>query len=337
MGLSINSYSFFIAILGLYMAFYQSDYSFIVSLDFGNSFSGTCCAITPRLSSKQSRASEYPEFLHVNNWPEQYEFQRKTPSIIAYDRNLHLLHWGMTAFNLRKNGQLKDDQRIVEKFKFGLPTSIAQKGAFRPAGNTSINQLINMRAAIDFFREIMDHTVANLLNDEKENIRFVITVPEQWNDAQKSLMRFVAIEAGLISEDDFEQRLLIINESLAALLYCERNTNIDGKKYNDKKNEFMLKNDKYMICDAGGATVSIAVFEAAQHNNDNFRRCQLTAGIEYNCGSAFLDLKMKEALLNICFGADKEAWKDNNSKKEALELLITPLVEQFRLSKVLKS
>ncbi|KAI7891298.1 uncharacterized protein EV154DRAFT_420532, partial [Mucor mucedo] len=284
--------------------------------DFGTTFSGACYAITGRLSTKE---------------PKQNNLQQKIPSIIVCDRNFHLLLWGMSALNFTKSGQVKDGHRVLEKFKLQLPSSIAQKGAFRRTGNTSQLELLCLRATIDYFREIFDHTVnvmqnGNIVQDfkiEKDDIRFVITVPIQWNDVQKSLMRLIAIEAGLISKYDNENRLKIISESSAALLYCERKP--------DARYGIMSEGEKYMICDAGGGTVSIAVFEVPKQGdknyNDSFRRCQLTAASLKRCGSAYLDLKMKEILLDICFGADKELWKDNKLIREELESYIAPLTD----------
>ncbi|KAI7891303.1 uncharacterized protein EV154DRAFT_464359 [Mucor mucedo] len=298
--------------------------------DFGTTFSGSCYAITGRLSTKE---------------PKQNDLQHKTPSIIVCDRNFHLLHWGMSALNFIKSGQVKDTHRVFEKFKLQLPSSIAQKGAFRRSGNTSELELLSLRATIDYFREFFDYTVKHMQNVlittglkvDKADIRFVITVPTQWNDVQKSLMRLIAIEASLISKNDNENRLKIINESSAALLYCERKPDVIKRQTNGTKDGIMSEGDMYMICDAGGETVSIAVFEVPkqrdQGDKESFRRCQITAEIRKNCGSVYLDLKMKEVLLDICFGADKESWKNNKSKREELETLLTPLTDQFLVDK----
>ncbi|KAI7875538.1 uncharacterized protein EV154DRAFT_76286 [Mucor mucedo] len=329
------------------MAFRYDHYGLIVSIDFGTTFSGTCYAITGKMSPKELRETIYPSIIHVTDWPKQNNLQHKTPSINIYDRNFHLLHWGMSALNFIKSGQVKDGHRVIEKFKLQLPSSIAQKGAIHQTGNTSQHELLNMRATIDYFREIFDHTVNAMQNAtmvqnvkiEKEDIRFVITVPAQWNDVQRAIMRNVAKEAGLISEEDHENRLLVINESLAATLYCERKPDAKKVKEGSAKNGLMGKDDKYMICDAGGGTVDLAVFESTgsgnEQDNDSFRRCQLTADSGKKCGSVYLDLKMKEVLMDICFGADKESWKDNKLKMEELESHIAPLTDQFLVDKTI--
>ncbi|KAG2196290.1 hypothetical protein INT47_012512 [Mucor saturninus] len=331
------------------MDFQYSNFDLIVSLDFGNSFSGTCYALTGNLSPKELREKPYPSIIHVTDWPKQNDLQHKTPTINVYNRNFHLLHWGMSAFNFIQSGLLTDDQQIVERFKFNLPTSISQTGAFLPTGTTSIEQLLNMRATIDYLRETFDSTlnamrnsgitVANLDSMEmvKKKVRFVITVPGQWNDIQRELMRIIAIEAGLISKDDHEKRLLMINESLAASLYCERKPDIQKIIVDEYRTGLMQKNSKYIVCDAGGSTVSIAVFESTengdQNNADSFRRCQLTTEFSVYGGSTYLDLKMEEILLDICFGADKENWENNKLERQTLKSLIAPLTNQFLIDK----
>lgn len=63
-----------------------------------------------------------------------------------------------------------------------------------------------------------------------------------WSDKAKSTMREAAIKAGLITETDHRDRLMLISEPEAAALYCEK-----------KCDQFNLRHgDRFMICDAGG-------------------------------------------------------------------------------------
>jgi hypothetical protein len=284
--------------------------------------------------------------------PEQANNEHKTPSISIYDRNFHLLHWGQEAFIKIRDGKIKPGETIMEKFKLDLPSSVAQKGAIHQTGNTNKVAHLNMRATIDYFREIYDHTVSTIQKNigfirkskiEKEDIRFVITVPAQWNDAQRAIMRTVAKEAGLISEEDHENRLLIINESLAATLYCEKknlklSSNETPLKHSeeggDKEHDNGLRaKDKYMICDAGGGTVDLATFECTKHgqsdDNDSFRRCQLTADSGDICGSVFLDEQMKKLLLNIFFSLDEPKCDEDIEEQKDYEKLIAPYITEF--------
>lgn len=244
--------------------------------------------------------------------------------------------------NFINDNLLTEENQAVEKFKLRLPSFITQKGAVHQAGSTSEDEFLSLRASIDYFRVMFDHTLSEMSNHpvnagtkgkikiEKEKIRFVVTVPAQWNDTQRRNMRYIAKEAGLITEDDHENRLIIINESLSATLHCER----EGQRNNTK---LLEKNNIFMICDAGGGTVDIAIYESTENNdknnNDSFRRCQLTADSGRECGSVFLDEKMSDLLFHICFGCKKDSLKKDEIRE--LETLIRPLTNDFLEIKVI--
>lgn len=75
-----------------------------------------------------------------------------------------------------------------------------------------------------------------------------------WSDRAKAAMREAAIRAGLVSRTDPAERLMLISEPEAAALYCEK-----------KSEQFNLcHGQRFMICDAGGGTVDLIVFEIDQ-------------------------------------------------------------------------
>lgn len=77
-----------------------------------------------------------------------------------------------------------------------------------------------------------------------------------WSDRAKSTMREAAIRAGLVLHSDPPQRLTLISEPEAAALYCE--------KMSDR---FALSHgQRFMICDAGGGTVDLVIFEIDESN-----------------------------------------------------------------------
>ncbi|KAI9261963.1 hypothetical protein EDC94DRAFT_694350 [Helicostylum pulchrum] len=299
------------------MAFRYHQYQFIISIDFGTTFSGTCFSNTSGLSTQALNEAEYPKITQVTTWPEQSADENKTPSITIYDRNFHLLYWGKAARTRIENG-LKPGEIVKERFKLELPSSVPQKGAIYKTNNTKKAEHDNMRATIDYFREIFDHTVSAIKDEfgftektvEKNDIRFVITVPAQWNDVQRTIMRTVSKEAGLITDDDHENRLLIINESSAATLHCEQSeTDMDDLK----------PGDKYVICDAGGGTVDLATFESVEKVTgdpaDSFRRCQLTADSGDRCGSTFIDKALRKLLTWYCYGDENTKVGEEKEKE----------------------
>ncbi|KAI9256386.1 hypothetical protein EDC94DRAFT_565454 [Helicostylum pulchrum] len=310
------------------MSFRYHKYGIIISIDFGTTFSGTCFCITGELATAQLIDTKYPEITTVTSWPNQSKTENKTPSLVIYDRNFHLLHWGEAARRYIENGDLKSGEIVKERFKLELPSSVPQKGAIFITNNAKKTEHENMRATIDYFREIFDHTVSTIRKDsgdfflvEKENIRFVITVPTLWNDVQRDIMRTVAKEAGLITDEDNKNRLLIINDSVAAALYCEQ------RKTDDEK---MIPGDRYIVCDAGGGTVSLAVYEFVESITgdpaDSSRRFQSTTGISEKCGSTFIDVKMRELLTLFCYGG--VATEDREEEK-ARDRLFSPVMDKF--------
>ncbi|KAG2213445.1 hypothetical protein INT47_009119 [Mucor saturninus] len=282
------------------MDFQYSNYKYIVSLDFGDSFSGVCVATTGNLSPRELREQPYPSIIHVANWPKQKDLEHKTPTIIVYDQTFLLLHWENSAYNFIAKGLLTKGDHVFKHFSLGLPTSIAQTGAFCTAGSTTNHQLLCMRATIDFFREIFDCTVKNIQNvktvdglkAEKKDFCFVITVPEQWSDSQRAIMRVIAVEAGLISKDDHEKRLAFISETLATIIYCENTPDTVKSENMDCETRSIYKGEKYMNIAIGERTTRATIFESTQC--DQKGRCQLLSAAGNRWGLMHLDLIMKE-------------------------------------------
>ena len=75
-----------------------------------------------------------------------------------------------------------------------------------------------------------------------------------WSDHAKAAMREAAIRAGLVQRGDHPERLMLISEPEAAALYCEKKS----EQFN------LVHGQRFMICDAGGGTVDLIVFEIDQ-------------------------------------------------------------------------
>jgi hypothetical protein len=121
-------------------------------------------------------------------------------------------------------------------------------------------------------------------NYDQDTFRYCLTVPAMWTDLAKYSMRRAAIKAGLINKDDPQDRLILISEPEAAALYCERMC--------EQVN--LNKGDRMMICDAGGGTVDLIVFEVMDdHIQSNSRLKEVTKGMGESCGSVFLDYNFR--------------------------------------------
>ncbi|KAG1437703.1 hypothetical protein G6F55_014055 [Rhizopus delemar] len=91
-------------------------------------------------------------------------------------------------------------------------------------------------------------------------------------------MREAAIRANIINRWDHPSRLMLISEPEAAALYCEK-----------KCDQFNLGHgQRFLICDAGGGTVDLIVFEIDDSGEKRALK-EVTKGSGDSCGSTFLD------------------------------------------------
>ncbi|RUP51244.1 hypothetical protein BC936DRAFT_149272 [Jimgerdemannia flammicorona] len=112
-----------------------------------------------------------------------------------------------------------------------------------------------------------------------------LTVPAIWSDRAKSTMREAAVRSGIVKPDDHPERLMLISEPEAAALYCEK-----------KCDQWNLKHgNTFMICDAGGGTVDLIVYEIEDTSAGRTLK-EVTSGHGGACGSVFLDNNMRRLL-----------------------------------------
>lgn len=204
-----------------------------------------------------------------------------------------LVDWGNSA-RIAMLRPVSKDYILLQKFKLSLDENLQ-----RPPLE---NDMSVLDAIADYLRVFHAHVVSELdkgfaKNYEGHHMRYCLTVPAMWSDKAKQTMRRAAIKAGLISEDDHSDRLMLISEPEAAALYCE--------KHCDQVN--LGPGDRYMICDAGGGTVDLIVFEIESGAPTNAqvdpskpppprRLREITKGAGQSCGSTFLDLNFRKLI-----------------------------------------
>lgn len=280
-------------------------YDYIISIDIGTTFSGACFSY---IEDKQS-------IIHVVRWPEQRENDHfeKTPTACLYSQaengSLELRSWGKAAVDYITNNAEQVGTVFMDQFKLKLSHSIIGEKE---------DALVKM-AAIDYLKEIHEYTCTQLIKSvlTKKNMenspsaraeimgktRYVLTIPSTWAPDDSSIMREIALKAGLIDDSkDPEERLIIISEAQAASLYCER------EYYNTLSSVDLRRGHRYIVCDAGGGTVDLSTFEYTEppeydelKSVKNFGHCQLALESGECCGSIFLDQSMKNYLRDTIF------------------------------------
>ncbi|KAI8889304.1 hypothetical protein K501DRAFT_300296 [Backusella circina FSU 941] len=206
---------------------------------------------------------------------------RKTPTLSLYQKgSINIIDWGYGA----KRAALKPnsaDLLLLSKFKLYLDERLENE--LLPNG---LNVIDVIAEYLYFFHNHVCSEMAKSISGvfDQSKFRYCLTVPAMWTDRAKAAMREAAIRAGIILRTDPPERLSLISEPEAAALYCEK-----------KSEQFNLTHgQRFMICDAGGGTVDLIVFEIDKKYGRSRTLKEATNGHGASCGSGFLDVRMKD-------------------------------------------
>ncbi|OAD75314.1 hypothetical protein PHYBLDRAFT_143569 [Phycomyces blakesleeanus NRRL 1555(-)] len=256
------------------------EYAFVLSIDFGTTYSGA--------SPKQGGAV-YP----------------KVPTVLLYKHGTkEMIAWGYEALVISRKPNNND--HLVKRFKLLLDPNENEVNAL-PNGLTVLNVLTDYLRIFYKYVEINIKTTIGITFNADE-FMFCLTVPAMWNDQAKATMREAALQAGIIKTTDPPSRLVLTSEPEAAAMYCK----------NLWKQFKFTHGKRFMICDAGGGTVDLIVFEVYEESNVKTLR-EVTKGSGRCCGSTFLDVNML-ALIKKRFGV--YAKKNNAIIKNMLNSFI---------------
>lgn len=146
-------------------------------------------------------------------------------------------------------------------------------------------------AISDYLYALHEYAAEKILQEfgpsySRKSFRYCLTVPAMWSDKAKDVMRRAAIRAKLISEADHPERLTLVSEPEAAALYCKRAC----KQYD------LEDGDRFLICDAGGGTVDLIVYDI-HLSSQGQRLSEVTKGHGASCGSMFIDMNFRSLLI----------------------------------------
>ncbi|KAG0277937.1 hypothetical protein BGZ95_005055 [Linnemannia exigua] len=256
-------------------------YPIIMAIDWGTTYSSMAYAY-----------QQDGEVHEVSTWPKQTHNYPKVPTCNLYGPgSKEILEWGYTAKVAITKPPYKNHV-LLSKYKLHLDDAAGPHPPL-PNGLTVVD------AIADYLRLFHAHVIQTVLKGfgssfEQHHIQYCLSVPAMWTDNAKAIMRQAALQAGMISPLDPPHRLLLISEPEAAALYCEK-----------KCDQFQIGHgQRFMICDAGGGTVDLIVFEVSVGPHGRTLR-EVTRGSGHSCGSIFLDERM-EALLRKRFAKWQE-------------------------------
>ncbi|WP_414548847.1 Hsp70 family protein [Anabaena sp. CCY 0017] len=251
--------------------------SLVIGIDFGTSRSGYAYAFTDdtRIYGK----------IDWSGAPAPYP---KTQSHLLYSPNREVIAWGFDA--RKKLAELQKDadkHNFFQNFKMQLREG-KQKNANGPVITTNNGKefaVIDLIA--DYLRLLKDLALKEIKEATKgylrnEQIRWCLTIPAIWTDAEKQLMRSAAQQAELIGSSETEaERLLLVLEPEAAALYLQ-----------ERKNLQLDPGTRFMVVDCGGGTIDITVHEVI--SGKGLQEVAEGTGAAY--GSTYVDKNFQEYL-----------------------------------------
>ncbi|KAF9109996.1 hypothetical protein BGX27_006892 [Mortierella sp. AM989] len=256
-------------------------YPIIMAIDWGTTYSSMAYAF-----------QQDGEVHEVSSWPKQTHNYPKVPTCNLYGPgSKEILEWGYTAKVAITKPPYKNHV-LLSKYKLHLDDASGPHPSLP-------NELSVVDAIADYLRLFHAHVLQTVLKGfgasfEQQHIQYCLSVPAMWTDNAKAMMRQAALQAGMITPLDPPHRLLLISEPEAAALYCEK-----------KCDQFQIGHgQRFMICDAGGGTVDLIVFEVTVGPHGRTLK-EVTRGSGHSCGSIFLDERM-EALLRQRFAKWQE-------------------------------
>ncbi|KAF0557275.1 actin-like ATPase domain-containing protein [Gigaspora margarita] len=249
------------------------DIRIVVGIDFGTTFSGF--AYANRVNS---------EITTNNIWPDHVG-QFKTNTALLYNNELsEVKAWGLSALaeKPRKRRPQNSDKSIhVELFKLYLGDISDDKKPILPK-NMNYKQAIT-----DYLRELVKDTIDKRWPGVNffRNVLLVFSVPAEFSEKAKAIMRGCIYNAELIETLDSEN-LQFTTEPEAAAIYCME---ILRECY-----EFPI-GKSFLLVDCGGGTVDLTTRRLLKGN----KLGEITERTGGFCGSAYVDKEFIKYIKNI--------------------------------------
>ncbi|CAI2175780.1 15441_t:CDS:2 [Funneliformis geosporum] len=270
---------------------WKKDIRVVVGIDFGTTYSGfSYCHV----------ASDNKEIITNDQWPDNAG-QFKTNTVLQYDKIFENVEkWGKPALSKRsRRGEKKSETRPVELFKLHL-------------GNLDENLRpklpIKYKKAITDYLEEIGKLIRNTLKthwddvDLFKNVLLVLSVPAEYSEKEKAIMRKCAYNAKLI-DDKYTQFLQFTTEPEAAAVYCMENC---LKEYDSTG-----IGTTFMIVDCGGGTVDLTTRKLVGEKKVG----EVTERAGDYCGSTFIDQEFLKYLGNLLGHSAIDKLKGNNYKQ----------------------
>ncbi|PKY56743.1 hypothetical protein RhiirA4_477254 [Rhizophagus irregularis] len=266
----------------------------IVGIDFGTTFSGfSYCHVVSR------------DIVTNDIWGE-ISGQFKINTVLQYDSEFDkVIKWGNSALAKRKSR--RDDTSETSETK---PVELFKLCLGNLEENLKPKLPVKYKKAIaDYLREIgklIKEKIEPHWEDLNifEEVLFILTVPAEYSEKEKAIMRDCAYKAGLINVKGTDL-LQFTTEPEAAAVYCMEHCLKEHDLSDTDSTE-----TTFMIVDCGGGTVDLTTRKIVGKDVG-----EITERSGDYCGSSFVDLAFLEHLKTILGHSAIDQLKENHYKQ----------------------
>ncbi|MFI6009127.1 Hsp70 family protein [Streptomyces sp. NPDC051243] len=298
----------------------SGEYPVVAAIDFGTHGSGYAWTVV----SEDDREASQRKIWYQDRWPEGgHSAYPKTLSALLLDANGETVAWGHAARRewqeLGGNGE-REGHTYAAAFKMALAPQHYGGGVVPGLGPVGVDSPGKARSLIvAYLREIFRVALEGIMKSgyHLEDIRWCLTVPAIWDEAQKELMLEAAAEAGLPADGD--QLLLAIEPEVAAL-HCQVHlANVVGA--DPRRLDVTRADQRFMVVDCGGGTVDITAHRAERGPGGAVRLREIARPLGDRLGSEYVNQAFVRTVLTDRLGDRTIARLCEESEHSLFELV----------------
>nr|AWS31939.1 heat shock protein A12 [Apostichopus japonicus] len=263
----------------------QSDFSVVVAIDFGTTFSGYAYSFT-----------KDPEAVHVmrkceGGDPGVINMKTLTTLLLTPEGEFH--SFGFTARDFYHDMKFTEAQKWLyfDKYKLALQDdkNLNIDTEIEASNGTKVKALTVFQHTFRFLKDRFLEELADLSMDDgaidEGDIRWVLTVPAIWRQPAKQFMRQAAYKAGIASPSRPTQLMIALEPEAASIFIGKlsmkqlmpermalrrerwlRGSMSKGHNPDMKVIEDVKQGSRYVVVDCGGGTVDITVHEVEEES-----------------------------------------------------------------------